>query len=64
MPLSPALTFLLVSLEVKPPEGLVSTTSATKSWLSVFMLLLIKVMEQKLLFPSHQNSVVSCGTEQ
>ena len=64
MPLSPVLIFLLVSLEVKPPEELVSTTSATKSWLSVFMLLLIKVMEQKLLFPSHQNSVVSFGTEQ
>ena len=64
VPLSSALIFRLVSLEVKPPEGLVATTSATTSGSSLVGLLSCRmVMLQKPRLPSHQKSG-SSGTEQ
>ena len=64
VPLSSVLIFLLVSLEVNPPEGLLATTSATTSGSALVGLLSCRlVMLQKPWLPSHQNSG-SFGTEQ
>ena len=64
VPFSSVLIFLLVSLEVKPPEGLLATTSATTFASSLVGLLSCRmVMLQKPLLPSHQKSG-SSATEQ
>ena len=57
VPLSSVLIFLLVSLEVNPPEGLLVTTSAMTLLSSLVGLLSYRmVMLQKPLLPSHQYS--------
>ena len=57
VPLSSVLIFLLVSLEVNPPEGLFATTSAITLASSLVGLLSCRmVMLQKPLLPSHQKS--------
>ena len=64
VPLSSLLIFLLVNLEVKPPEGLLATTSTTIMDSSLVGLLSCRmVMLQNPLLPSHQKSG-SFGTEQ